>query len=154
MRGRGELRYRDRLIIVFSRFSSVFIQSFVFVSFFVLWMGNTSDRYPIGRCRSTFFFSSLLFVQSFPPLLVCVSNVLCYDLLFVCLLLYFFSTCVCFQCTCCDLLFVFLSLYFCNQCDLTSLHVACKNGHDKVVQMLIDGGADVDAKDYVRFLSM
>ena len=116
--------------------------------------GNTSDRYPISRCRSTFFFSSLLFVQSFPPLLVCVSNVLCYDLLFVCLLLYFFSTCVCFQCACYDHLFVCLSLYFCNQYESTPLHSACLNGHDKIVQMLMGGGADVNAIDYVRFCSV
>ncbi len=46
-----------------------------------------------------------------------------------------------------------LSLYFCNQFEMTALHYACQNGHDKIVQVLMGGGADVNAKDDVRFFS-
>ncbi len=101
-----------------------------------------------------FVSSFLLFVPSISRLLLCVSNVLCYDLLVACLLLYSFSTCVCFQCACYDHLFVWLSLCFCHQDERTPLHSACFSGHDKVVQMLMGGGADVNAKTKVRFLSV
>ena len=41
------------------------------------------------------------------------------------------------------------TLYKCPQLDRTPLHWACAKGHLPVVEILVDHGADVEAKDKV-----
>jgi ankyrin repeat protein len=35
---------------------------------------------------------------------------------------------------------------------MTGLHWACKRGHSDLVKLLLENGADIDAKDMVLFL--
>ena len=43
-----------------------------------------------------------------------------------------------------------LSLFLYLQDGFTPLHVACRYGHEKIVEMLVTGGADVNVKNRVR----
>ena len=43
-----------------------------------------------------------------------------------------------------------LSLFLYLQHGFTPLHVVCRHGHEKIVEMLVTTGADVEVKDEVR----
>ena len=45
---------------------------------------------------------------------------------------------------------VYIDLY-CSQAGATALHAACLEGHDQVVELLLQAGASVDEKAKVRW---
>jgi len=48
------------------------------------------------------------------------------------------------------LFFLLVSHFSCIQDGCTPLYEACREGHEKIVEMLVTGGADVNVKNRVR----